>query len=1226
MNRFKTKKKAGKDDFLAEPRPSLESESSFSLFRRGKKNQEPEMKKEIDLTTALPPTDDFRTSLLMSGLSARFSMLREQDDPSTKIGKASDDSVLYPKRQSRLADFGFANGSALGDIAEVESIKAPPFLRRDTTASNESSGVMMRSRPLESNVMFGGRQKIYKIAAGSASTKNVDGMSGRALYDDDVAMSSFQRWRMAEKEKEREMQNGFDENDYDQATGDGTRGTESVSFLTRSESPPPHGYNRKRETSSTTSSTPSVGRNSTAATSIISQPTPASKESLSQHTAASSATSTPALDRHVTRTRRLYEQGLTQDLQEQQHSVLSRVDTLARRPGGARTPELGSNTPSPTTTTFSDRWATLGSERRTVLSKGSAPNLRSVSPPATGSLTGTMDLNTRVSNGTDPKAGLFSPPLSPPISDAGTGEQLALHIQPKDHGKATAMNMFQKPASSYDDSKYAERQRQLQQGRETPTQRFRDDSNFPAPNSRSESAASFRKQEPNIKMTTVSMPNRDDVPGQQDSTGVTFFDETVESPILNEHAFKSPSSPEVRLERPSDQDHPAFRNAAASLAFPPKEDEEKLTRSENTNFLTVGSRAPTLADSPTLGPTGGLSGMVRQHLRTESDVSSIYAPQNESQTSPRRLDDVPVLKKPMEDNGPEWSPLRSRQTMPRLEENSAAPPSIIPSSFLDSPRSPDEEDEFANQLANARRRVREKLTSFVETDATSYSPPMMADSAGDLPPPPSRSNPLGILRGKGSRGSLNDRGFDAASRSIKEPNASHDTEARLNEEEDAHPSLKAFRQARREIQKRKELETAVRHSPQPINGQFSPPQMGAQSSMANGGRREFARAPSRDGQYNEYRHQRQMNEDAASDAPRPPPRSRSRVARDRSGSENSDGSGRSRSRPARSRDHGSPNESHPMPSEMLNAAAPRRPMMRSPGLPGTNIRRSPILPPNGAIQNGHCPAAPSPHTEGISHSSNLKGLPARSMTEPPSAGQHSGLPRSGRFEHPRAAIPPVGSTGSEPTTPTIPPSRRPSIPPKPQATAIGSTLTDSMKRVVNKRDISEPTFLMSTSRVPTTALPQSVTDAREARSRSGSVADAGSPPPVPPVNPRRKRDSSRTRTIMNGFMGGRKSDESDKGIHSMSTPQLPLDAPPVAPFVQSPAEDRHSAFSISEDEDSKPLRRKLRKASSELRMDTRVNLANPPRVSPPQVAIGPPAGRAVMMRGGPSPHIPGGMF
>ena len=82
MNRFRGKKK-GKDDLEA-PRPSIESESSspFRMFGK-KKAQEEEPKKEIDLATALPSTDDFRTSLLMTNLSARFSMLREQDDPNT---------------------------------------------------------------------------------------------------------------------------------------------------------------------------------------------------------------------------------------------------------------------------------------------------------------------------------------------------------------------------------------------------------------------------------------------------------------------------------------------------------------------------------------------------------------------------------------------------------------------------------------------------------------------------------------------------------------------------------------------------------------------------------------------------------------------------------------------------------------------------------------------------------------------------------------------------------------------------------------------------------------------------------------------------------------------------------------------------------------------------------------------------------------------------------------
>lgn len=1207
MNRFKNKKKGAKEE-VAETRPSIESESSFSLFRRGKKGQEPETKKEIDLTTALPSTDDFRTSLLMSGLSARFSMLREQDDPNSKIGKASDDSVLFPKRQSRLADFGFANGMGLGDIAEVESIKAPTFLRRDTSASNDSGSVMTRSRPMESNVMFGGRQKVYKIAAGSSSTKNLDGMSGRALYEDDVSMSSFQKWRQAEKE--RGTWNTADEIEYEK----------NNDFMSRSESPPPHGYNRKRETSSTTSSAPSGGRNSTAATSIISQPTPVAKDSQPLQTAPSSASSTPALDRQTTRARRLYEQGLTQDLQEQQHSVLSRVDTLSRRPGGARTPDLGPNSPSPTMTTFADRWPAFGGERRTVLSKGSAPNLRSMSPPATGSLNGTMELNTRVPSATDPKAGLFSPPLSPPISDSGTSEQLNLYIQAKDLGKATAMNMFQKPNSSYDDTKYAERQRQLQQGRDTPTQRFREESTFSSPNPRSESAASLRRQDSNMKPADLSKSNQVDYSAYQ-ALAATPFDDGLESPILNEHVFNPVRSPEVRLERPSDQDHPAFRNMAAPLAFPPQADKQKLFDPGNGSFL--GPQAATLADSPTLGPTGGgLRGMVRQHLRSESDVSSIYAPQNEPQFSPRRLDDVPVPREIEEESMAEPTALRSKPSMPRLEEDSTFNFPKAQGSFLESPRSQDEEDEFASQLADARRRVREKLTSFVETDAYSFSPPLVADSANDLPAPPSRSNPLGILRGKDSRGSLIDPGRDVSPSLTRDYGIGYDTEAQLNDEEDAHPSLKAFRQARRELQKRKELEVTARTTPQPQNGQFSSP------PTTNGGRREPGHALSGERHHGDDRQLRQINQTPAVDVPPPPPRSGSRVARDRSGSENSDGSsGRSQSRPPlRSREHSiAEGQQQPMPSDRINAAAAGKLMARSSGQPGTDVRRSPLVPPNGAFQNGLRLAAQ--HGESITTSVHLKGLPGRSKTEPVSAGHSPVSARSGRFESARAAFPPNGATKSGSSTPTIPPSRRPSNAPNPQANVNSSTLTDSMKRVVNKKDISEPTFVMSTSRVPTTSLPQSAMDAREARSRSGSVADVGTPPPLPPVNPRRKRDSSRTRTIINGFMGGRRTDEPDKAVlDNMSSTQLSLDSLPVAPFAQSPAEDRNSAFSISDDEEEdKSNRRKLKKAVSDLRMDTRASLACPKRVSPPQVAVGPPAGRAVMTRGH-TPNMPGGMF
>lgn len=1207
MNRFKSKKKVAKDDAPA-ARPSLESESSFNLFRRGKKNQEQEQKVDVDLTTALPSEDDFRTSLLMSGLSARFSMLREQDDPSTKIGKASDDSVLFPKRQSRLAGLGYS-GTDLGDIAEVSSIRAPPFLRTDSIASTDSGSMMTRSKPIEGNVLFGGRQKIYKITAGASSSRNLgDGMSGRTLYDNDVSMSAFQRWRQTEKDKERDGPDDGEEDNQPRAS-DGERTIEDSSFLTRSESPLPNGYNRNRETSSTTSSTPSGGRNSTAATSVISQPTAFTKDQNSQpSTAMSSTTSTPGLERHVTRTRRLYEQGLTQDLQEQQHSVLSRVDTLTRRPGGARTPEIGPNSPSPTMQAFSDRFAAYGSERRTVLSKGSAPNLRSMSPPTTGSLNGTMDLNTRVSNQPDTRA-TFSPPLSPPISDAGTGD-LSLHIQPQDHGKATAMNVFQKPVSPYDDSRYAERQRQLQQGRETPTHRFRDEAIFAMPNRSQSSASSMRKESSEAKSTTVSpkmIATNFGEPVQAAS-----FDETLESPILNDLVTKPSISPQVRLERPSDNDHPAFRQTTmpAPLALPSRADEAQLPR-PGSGYLTVGTPTAILADSPTLGPNGGLSGMVRQHLRSGSDVSSIYGPQVETPVSASRPETTPASSTTWEE--PDWNISQGhddeRSPAPKLDVSTEpSTSSSKPVTFLESPRSPDEEDEFANQLANARRRVREKLTSFVETDSApiTLSPPMAADPATDLPLPPSRSNPLGILRGKGSLGSLIDRGRDAAPKPLKEVSSDYDREARLQEEENAHPSLRAFRQARRELQKGRELETMAKRSAQPHAGQFTTPTIPETPFFsANEGNNALPRTGSTDHLPSGTRQQRQMNYGPRQAMPPPPPRSQSRPSRDRSGSENSDGSGRSRSRPPnKAREHPSPiNEQH-NPRDALNHPSMR--MASHPGLPGTDVKRSPIMPANGSSRMGR-PVGPSPHLESIN--TGFKPMPGRSVTEPTSAATSPLSQRSGPPENSRSVFQPNGTGGSVPSTPSNPMSRRPSIPASVQPNGNGSTLTDSMKRIVSKKDISEPTFLMSTSRVPTTSLPQSAIEARENRPRAGNDEDYGSPPPVPPVNPRRRN----TRT-----------GETDNVGLSVSTPHLPIAPSPTSAFAQSPSDERHPPFSIQDD----AFRRKLRKANSEMRMDARA-AAPPKRTGPPQVAIGPPAGRAVVMapsKRGPPPHLPGGMF
>ncbi|KFH45442.1 hypothetical protein ACRE_037650 [Hapsidospora chrysogenum ATCC 11550] len=930
MNRLRGRKKV-KDE--PTPRPSIDSEASgpFKMFGRSKKPAE-EPKQELNLTEALPSSDDFRTSLLMTGLSARFSMLREQDDPTSKIGKASDDSVLFPKRQSRM-DFGL--GSGLQDIAEDTSLRSPSFARMNSFQSSDdgastNGSVMNRGKPTEGNNLFGGRQKIYKITSSG---------NGRVLYDDDVAQSAFQRWRQAEKER-RSLEG--DE------TGDG-----HDSGYLRPESPS-NDFSRRRETSSTTSSLPSVARNSTAATSVTSsQPAPSLKDwqppSATTPNAASPAT---FQERSVTRTRRLYEQSLNQDIQEQQSSALSRIDTLSRQRHlpGSRTPELPHNASSPTNIANLDR---PGERRLPILSKASAPNLRSFSPPTSDSpQPSPAETGSRFS-GLEPKPNMTtSPPLSPPISEAE--EHPSLAIGPNDRGKATAMGLFSRPTQQYDENRYAQRQRQLQQGRETPTSRHRSESNSSGPASRSRSSSppnrvASDRAEPNLKTASTA---------QEDAPKSTFLDldddreDEIAAPLRS--APPPPVAPLMAPDRPDDQDHPALRRTAlpAHLSLSSKTSED-------------ASEKPQVSpeDSPTLGPGAGLSGMVRQHLRNDSNASSVYgaAPQDE-----------PNFRASMHGHhghsvdhlGMDSNPWGSEDGNGNHARDASGASNVYSDDAEPGAGTPRETDEFARHLADGARRVREKLTSYVDSDhsrSASPSAPQIEHHPEDIAPP--RPNAFSVLRPKSSRGSLADRrgersrsrprkvpgfGYSDVPSPLEKPSLDgHDFTRRedtpetsrtasgervASEEEGApvHAGLKAFRQARRELQRMKEKEVQQRKQVQPApQGAPPPPPVRGRSSGRSQDRGpppvSYGRIPS-DGPPN-----------ASGSGPGSRPGSRAPSERDRSGSEASNG-GQPHYRP-RMRTGSSAYE------ERLHGDT-RRPPMMSPysshgdSIPGLNSRPS----------------------------------------------------------------------------------------------------------------------------------------------------------------------------------------------------------------------------------------------------------------------------------------------
>ncbi|KAI7256921.1 hypothetical protein KC319_g4611 [Hortaea werneckii] len=723
------------------PTSPILKKSATSRWKKQRKQPEPKPEPEVNIGAALPSTDDFRTSLLMPNLSARFSMLRDQD-PDSLIGKASDDSVLQPRRRSRMNELGFGSGpSGLNDIAEVQSINSsirPPFAyeKHHSFASEDGYGsesdsvhngsIMSRSRPGEGNIMFGGRQKVYKIpTSGPSSTK-----LGRALYEDDIGMSAFQRYR---KERGTQDGNDFDQedpefdfgldqpNNPEQDDGNDAR-TPNDSAKDLSHSPSLSSYDKKRSTSSTARS---EARSSTAATSVASQPVAATPSPLaiSSQAPAAATPSVPNVKRSDTKTRRLYEQGLDQHMQEQQTSAMSRLNSIQRQ----RSLQQGGKQSPPVLQT--------AKSASNLQEKNSQPvfALRAQSPPPTRGLTPLVtfgSLSKASSNNPSPAASVPHSPVSPQEFDS---TPLTQALEPGDRGKATALGAFNKPAQQFDEKQYLERQQQLQRsqsrgairkdafqqriGRFEKMERERDASEG-AERSRSSSAPrgvprrgdSLRKKPESSKAYNVfhqaasqlppiaqsadpdsesEQPKQDDAAGaQQYDTHRTFFgnisasdsedeedDQSVRSDNRSQvdHAYGPPPGRWQPTPLPSVSEHPATRDRDSKPSLAEEDEDAEMapqplrptpssqslrndaqaenprpdSQAENIRVESPaeGMRADTQAqnpievaalDSPTLGPsaTEGLSGMVH-HLRQKSNQSSLYPNDNG--------DDIPEL-------------------------------------------------------------------------------------------------------------------------------------------------------------------------------------------------------------------------------------------------------------------------------------------------------------------------------------------------------------------------------------------------------------------------------------------------------------------------------------------------------------------------------------------------------------------------------------------------------
>ncbi|EGE03587.1 hypothetical protein TEQG_02617 [Trichophyton equinum CBS 127.97] len=1236
MNRFRNRKKRGDG-----PEPSDAPPVPIFSKQFFKKKPEPEQPPKIDLSTALPTDNDFRTSLLMPNLSARFSMLREQDDPNSKIGKANDDSVLFPKRASRLNLFA---NSQLADITEVGSLHGSdrPSLNigRSSYASGSTdddchtpSSIMTRSRPIEGNTLFGGRQKVYKIPntrsepaseneGGSEGGARSPTMGGKQLYQNDIG-SIFQRSK-----------------DDDDSKSEPDLRPDSTTLMSLPS-------NRQAEPSSFFVS---ENRNSASTTSANSQGPTSRQGSVTAETSTRSTQNSAGtgLERNPTKSRRLYDRGL--ELQNQP-SALSRLESISRQRTIASDNGLIKRSLSKSAVNLNERYQKLSPVY-------SSSSFRPTSPPpsSTSSVVGNSEPKrlSPVSTINSTQGLAMGSPLSPPASETEEGSAFAAAIQPEDRGKATATGLFNKPLSKYDESQFSQRQIQIHDNRSNASLQRPKDISITSHQSKPESPRLSTSQ--NSPLSTPHSIDFRPAPVQSEkprlpinpSTFLADFsgsdsgseaEEDVSnarvSPLFHPH--ESVGSP-LRVSMESGDSITPVSSTKPSHPAPG----EFYSESRDLNTIKedepVADPVPTVqeppqqteSESPVLGPTG-LSGLIRAHLRQDSDKSTIYPPsspismdrppENSHPSNPQvhgtRSSDlaVSIHSNPWEYD--DWArptyhpaepaerftclcvqskcsakqPLLAIRAARRKHTNTEnqeerAPATSVPTAPKPSPTASQpsweedikfghrrggstetqmEREEFANELAERRRKVQEKLRNFAANESRSTSPASsyrFPDNGNGTQTPSKTGNAFAILKAKTSRNQNNQSkqdhplsksskllGLDKPHFNSSAPNLQQGNDMWREEDERMR---RLVRKARAESPMGGNRQIAWGRQPQP-----------PQSTTPQSRRSE--------------EDTRNSTRDSASSTWRSGPRDRS----------DSDASGRSKSRPRYREDLGAVRESAEQPRmgrPSIEDKASRSSSSR-PSTESTDRRTRDRSASTGRYRSNSRSVPPN--------YIDLQSLPGPSPTLQHPAMAHSSRPSPSPNSHPYSAnaTPPILETSSASSAPAAggyggPPMQYPlpqRNPPVPGSVATQQSL-GSHKRVVDKSQISEPTFVSTTSNVPTVGLPA-----------GASLANGAPTPPIPPMNPRRRRQTT-THNILGAFKGSSPSDRSDQ-YHHHSPKHHNQNRP-----NSSRRSEEHSTF--SDDEKRPRARQRLRKISSEggnLNAKARHHLmnGNQPALPPP---------------------------
>jgi len=804
--------------------PSAAADSDTSdkrLWRRKRPTPEqPKIEPKPVVNTVLPPSEQFRTSLIMPNLSARFSMLREQDDPTSVIGKASDDSVLQPKRKSRLIDFGAAGG-ALGDIAEVSSIiesigtnvSAP---RKTSYTYGEKTPTKKKHSSVEESIMNRARGDLG-LAQGNISPRRSPRNSPRKntprkksldlLNGEPPRMSPFKQYRQVEKQHE--VRHDLEEfkRQYKMNDDSWTRVVLASPKLSFEE--------KRKQRHSAESATASLS----------SAPTASSPLSMSMltmtETPATTARSSPAIpymqatdtathsqpepELQRKQSQRVYGESLGKHTFEQRSAALTRLTSVRRNPSVLqRAP--GTN----------NLLADVGNNEE---NKNARPQLAKLT--TFDSFRRPRENDPTTEEPTSPM--LQSPPLSPFDEMAEEVNPLYNMMNINDRGKATAMGLFQKP-DKFDERQYLQRQMSLMQQQRTKRKSALPLSprkaTFPGKNgSPAKSPRRFKTTRPrgatdasdrswtagsDDAFDVVSEEKENDNLKQIDSANETIqvwqsIPETVEEVAETEGTLPNakrtqgqqqlpkpaPLPPLIthqNEESPSSSTHPALRSMnnnirarrngwspdrllAAKSASPRDEVEQhdwQSTNDENADPI----------DNPKSPKLFELKGMVRSHLRQQSDASTIFPTKGhvpsmymsawDSSSDLEKLigsgkignnhssSHLSVRPSPLSSKSPKNVTLRAlisqeevKTKSPRLDGDSRQ------HTRGGSSETQHERRAFADELAQRQKTIQENLKIKVENESRANSPAATNRSPLDLP-----LKPFAMLRAKASRESL----------------------------------------------------------------------------------------------------------------------------------------------------------------------------------------------------------------------------------------------------------------------------------------------------------------------------------------------------------------------------------------------------------------------------------------------------------------------------------------